>query len=69
MLKRGQTIGLVTSCVVVVKQAEQSQLPEKRKEDTQSVTGHSNNIDTRIGGASVGKHGESRLESRQCTVY
>ena len=35
MLKRGQMIGLVTSCIVM--QAEQGQLPEKRKEDTQSV--------------------------------
>ena len=41
ILKREQTIGLVTSCVVT--QAEQGQLPEKRKEDTKSVTGRSNN--------------------------
>ena len=51
-LKRGQTIGLVTSCVVT--QAEQGQLSEKRKENTQSVTGHSNDSDTRIGGTSGG---------------
>ena len=36
VLKRGQTIGLVTSCVVM--QAEQGQTPERRKEETQSVT-------------------------------
>ena len=42
----------MTSCVV--KQAEQGQLLEKRKEDTQSVTGWSNDINTRIGGASGG---------------
>ena len=52
MLKRGQTIGLVTSFVVM--QAEQGQLPEKSKEDMQSVTGGSNNTDTLKGGASVG---------------
>ena len=34
-LKRGQTIGLVTSCIVM--QEEQGQRPEKRKEDMQSV--------------------------------
>ena len=70
MLKRGQTIGLVMSCVVT--QAEQGQLPEKCKEDTQSVTGRSNNTDTRIGGAIVksaekaGQKAESvSLEKRQ----
>ena len=52
MLKRGQTIGLVTSCVVT--QAEQGQTPGRRKEDTQSVTGLSNDRDTCIGGTSVG---------------
>ena len=49
-LKRGQTIGLVTSCIGT--QAEQGQLPEKHKEDTQSFTGRSNDTDTCIGGAS-----------------
>ena len=49
-LKRGQKIGLVTSCVVT--QAEQGQIPEERKEDTQGVTGRSNDTDPRIGGAS-----------------
>ena len=53
-LKRGQTIGLVTSCVVM--QDEQGQLLEKRKEDTQSITGRRNDIDTRIGSA----NGENR---------
>ena len=36
-MKRGQTKGLVTSCVVM--QAEQGQLPKKCKEDMQSATG------------------------------
>ena len=36
MLKRGQTIGLVTSCIV--RQAEKGQTLEMRKEDTQSIT-------------------------------
>ena len=35
-------------------QAEQGQLPEKRKTDTQSVTGQSNDTDTHIGSASGG---------------
>ena len=52
ILKRGQMIGLVTSCVVT--QAVQGQSPERRKEDTQSVTGQSNDMDTCIEGASVG---------------
>ena len=53
MLKRGQPIGLVTSYVVT--QAEQGPTPESRKEDTQSITGWSNDTDTHIGGTSVGK--------------
>ena len=52
MLKRGQTIGLVTSCVMT--QAEQGQPLEKHKEDMHSVTGWSSGMDTCIGGASVG---------------
>ena len=52
MLKRGQMIGLVTSFVVT--QAEQGQTLERHKEDTQSVTGQSNDMDTCIEGASVG---------------
>ena len=53
MLKRGQRIGLVMSCVVT--QDEQGQTPEVRKEDTQSITGQSSNdTDTRIGGSNVG---------------
>ena len=55
MLKRGQTIGLVTSCLV--KQSEQGETPEMNKENTQSITGQSNNRDTRIGSASVGETG------------
>ena len=52
MLKRGQTIGLVMSCVVM--QDEHGQTPEVRKEDMQSVTGQSNDTDTPLGGPSVG---------------
>ena len=52
MMKRGQTIGLVMSSVVM--QAEQGQLLEKHKEDTQSLTGWSNETNTCIGGASGG---------------
>ena len=36
MLKTGQSIGLVTSCIET--QEEQGQLPVKYKEDMQSVT-------------------------------
>ena len=54
-LKRGQTIGIVTSCLAA--QAEQVQLLEKHKEDTQSVTGWSKDTDTCIGGASGGNAG------------
>ena len=42
----------MTSCIVV--QAEQGQLLEKIKEDTQSNIGWSNDMDTCIGGASGG---------------
>ena len=52
MLKRGQTIRLVTLCVVT--QAEQGQTPERRKEDNQRLAGWSNDKNTCIGGASVG---------------
>ena len=38
----------------VVTQAEQGQIPEKRTEDMQSITGRSNDTDTCIGGASGG---------------
>ena len=51
MLKRGQRIGLVTSCIVM--QAEQGQTSERCKEDTQSFKGRSNDTDTRRGGTSV----------------
>ena len=67
MLKRGQTIGLVT-------QAEQGQLPEKCKEDTQSITEQSNDMDTHIGGAILGNREKAgrkagsvqSIENRQC---
>ena len=49
ILKRGQSIGVVTSC-----EEEQGQLPVKFKEDTPSITERSNDMDTHIGGASVG---------------
>ena len=52
LLKRGQAIGLVTSYVVM--QAEQGQTQEMCKEDTQSITGRSNDTDTWIGGSSEG---------------
>ena len=51
-LQRGQTIGVVTSCVVM--QEELGQQPGKRKKDTQCVTGRSNDEETCIGCASVG---------------
>ena len=71
-LKRRQTIGRVMSWVVT--QAEQGQQLEKYKEDTQSVTGRSNDTDTRIGGT-IGENAEKAglkvgsvqsMESRQC---
>ena len=46
-LQRGQTIGVVTSCIV--KQEEIGQQSEERKEDTQRVTGQSNCVETCIG--------------------
>ena len=52
VLKRGQTVGLVTSCVVT--QEEQGQTPPEHSDATQRVTRLSNDKDTRIGGASVG---------------
>ena len=52
MLKRGQVIGLVISCVVM--QAERGQTLEMLKEDTQSVTGWRYDVDTHIRGSSVG---------------
>ena len=57
VLKRGQTIGLVTSWVVT--QEEQGQTLAERSDATQSVTGTSNDTDTRIGGASVGDTGKA----------
>ena len=48
MLKKGQTIGLVTSFVVM--QAEQSPTLVMPKEDMQMVTGQINDTDIRIGG-------------------
>ena len=50
------------SCVLM--KAEQGQLLEKcKEEDTQSITGRNNDMDTHIDGASGGKIGEIRLES------
>ena len=51
-LQRGQTIRVVTSCIVT--QEELGQQPEKRTEDTQCITGRSNDTETCIGCASVG---------------
>ena len=69
MLKRGQMIGLVTSCVVM--QDEQGQTLKMRKEDLQSVTGQSNDMDTRIGGPRLGntEKGSRKADSVHCTVY
>ena len=52
VLKRGQTLGLVTSCLVT--QEEQGQTPVERSDAMQSITGMSNDKDTCIGGTSVG---------------
>ena len=52
LLKRGQTIVLVTSCVVM--QEKKDQAPVENSDVMQSVTGKSNDMDTCIGGASVG---------------
>ena len=51
-LQRGQTIRVVTSCIMM--QEELGQKLEKHKDDTKCVTGWSNDTETRIGGASVG---------------
>ena len=50
VLKRGQTVGLVMSCVVT--QEEQGQIPVACNEVKQRVMGTSNDTDTRIEGAS-----------------
>ena len=52
VLKRGQTIGLVTSCVVM--QEKHGQTLAGGSDATQSSTGISNDTDTCIGGPSVG---------------
>ena len=52
ILKRGQTIGLVTSCVVT--QEEQGETPGAHSDITQSLTRTNNDRDTCIGGASGG---------------
>ena len=51
-LKRGQTIGLVTSCVVM--QQEQGQAPAECSDAMQRVARMRNGAVTRIGSASVG---------------
>ena len=71
-MKRGQTIGLVTLCIVT--QEELGQQLEKRKEDTQCFTGRSNDTETCIGGASRGNAEKAgwkadsvhSIENRQC---
>ena len=50
-LQRGQTIGVVTSCVV--KQEELGQQPEKRKENTHCVAGRRSCTETSIGSTSA----------------
>ena len=52
MLKRGQTVRLVTSCVVM--QEEQGQTPAEHSDAMQSVTGTCNDKGTHIGSTSVG---------------
>ena len=52
VLKKGQTIGLVTLCIVT--QEEQGQTPVGHSDATQSIMGTSNDRDTCIGGATVG---------------
>ena len=51
-LQRGQSIGVVMSCVVT--QEELGQQSKKRKEDMQCITGRSNCWETCIGRASGG---------------
>ena len=63
-LQRGQTIGVVTSLVVV--QEELGQQLEKRKENMQCVTGQSNCTETCIGGASV--RNVQKVEKAGCKV-
>ena len=50
-MQRGQTIGVVSSCVVT--QEVLGQHSENRKESTQSVNENSNTAEMSIGGASV----------------
>ena len=52
VLKRGQTIGLVKSCLVT--QEKQGQTPAEHSGAMQSVTGMINDMNTHIGGTSVG---------------
>ena len=52
VLKRGQTVGLVTSCKVT--QEEQGQTPAEPRDTTQRITGTSKDTSTCIGGGSVG---------------
>ena len=66
-LQRRQTIGVVTSCVMT--QEELGQQPEKRKENTQCVTGRSNGAETRIGSASVGNTEKFEKAGRKHNVY
>ena len=67
MLKRGQTIGLVTSCVVM--QVELGQTLEVRKENMQSITNQSNDTDIHTGGASVGDTEKAGRKADSVTVY
>ena len=70
-LKRGQTIGLVTSCVVT--QEELGQQPEKCKEDT-SASQYGYDVETHIGGARGGNEEKTgrkedsvqSLENKRC---
>ena len=68
-LKRGQAIGLVTSCLVT--QEEQGQAPAECSDATQSLTKTSNDAYTCIGVASVGDAEKAgwKADSVHCTVY
>ena len=50
-------------------QDELGQQPEKRKENTQCVTGRSNGAETRIGSASVGNTEKFEKAGRKHNVY
>ena len=64
ILKRGQSIELVTSCILTLE--EQGQTPAVCSEVKQSITVASNDTDTRIGG---GSRGDVEKAGQKATVY